>query len=52
VDIGNFSQKTKVRNGEVIEEKSGAAVSVAPSPSFSKFLIIGVLIGAVIKWYR
>jgi len=51
MDLGNFNQKTRVINGEVVEEKAGMAVS-PPSPDFSKFLIVGVVIGAVFKWFK
>lgn len=51
MDIGTFNHKTKVINGEVVEEKAGMVVS-APAPNFSKFLIVGLVIGAIFKWYK
>lgn len=52
MDMTGYNQKTKVINGEVIDEKKGEGLAIPPPPSFSRFLIAGIFIGAIFKYFR
>lgn len=51
MDLSSYNQKTKIINGEVVEEKTTQGAGIPP-PSFSKYLIVGVLLGSIFKWYK